>query len=90
MNIFLLNSQMCPNSLSSRITLKVRVILLKIIYYFGNTNLPSMVKQVASVRQGVVTPAVGDDDNAWFVNFDNGNVNQDHVDNRNRVLLVRS
>ena len=46
--------------------------------------------QVASVRQGVVSPAVGDDDHAWVVNFDNGNVNQDHVDNRNRVLLVRS
>jgi len=35
------------------------------------------------------SPRAGNPHNAWNVNFNNGNVNDNHVDNENRARCVR-
>ena len=57
----------------------------------GRPNYSAWLKE--EDREGwfwTSTPAVGGDDRAWVVGFGGGNVNRDHVDDRDRVLLVRS
>ena len=57
----------------------------------GRPNYPAWLKE--EDREGwfwTSTPAVGYDGRAWVVGFGHGGVGRDRVDDRSRVLLVRS